>query len=557
MKEGTLLGIKGMLYFLVFALLLPGELLVWGYALDAGLAGSYLAKRLQLSFYFDLPRGVFWGTAVLALVCISRAVVELSRRSHACDSLLFGGFPLYMFSLFLIFQLPCAMAFGIPLILLTVIALWFAHRPEDRPAFLLPETLNERAVFSQRVVAFFQLLPVLLGGSLIFQEGYLLWLSFRWTPVLIAAPLAGLLLPKPGQLREYVVSSVYVLILCGCIYGVGQFFAESVALTDFGIIMAYIFLELLMAMMIRPLLPQVRNISLLILGLSSLLTFWIMPPVCSPWFITMPVYVLYLLIDNRKALRKKLLSRAHFRHSNVHILSWEEYASQAWGFGALLAAYLAGPSLISQILFGLTVILIGGLIRSRILCDSSSDHLILRNFPYAIEITALLLSVIVSCSFSRDAIMILLSAFAAASCLMQMIWSVGGLIGKYTGERPSRLLFQIFSYGGMVFLLVFLFLIQAPAAVLLGCFCILSGIVRIGGEAYCRPDEKFGSSTGWVMIVIGQFFFVSSSGVQLPKPEWHSGAAVAALAGCAALYIYRLYDFRNRRKGFQENEKDQ
>lgn len=541
-------GIKGVLYFLVFALLLPGELLVWGHALDASLAGSYLAKRLHLSFYFDLPRGLFFVIAALALICIVRAVVELSRQSHACDSLLYGSFPLYMFALFLIFQLPCAMVFGIPLILLTAIALWFTSRPADRPAFLLPETLEGRAVLSQRVTAFFQLLPVLLAGSLFFQEGYLLWLSFRWTPLLAVLPLAGLLLPKPGQLREYVASSVYVLISCACIYIAGQFFAESVALTDFGIIMAYIFLELMIAMMIRPVLPPVRNISLLILGLSSLVTYWIMPPVCSPWFITMPVYVLYLLVDNRKALRKKLLSRAHFRHSEVHVLSWEEYASQAWGFGALLAAYLAGPSLIFQILLGLGMMLTGGLIRSRILCDSSSDHLILRNFPYGIEILALLLSVIVSCRFSRESIMILLSACAAASCLMQMIWSVGGLIGKYAGERPSRLLFQIFSYAGMVFLLVFLFFIQAPAAVLLGCFCILSGIVRIGGEAYRRTEEKFGSPTGWVMIVIGQFLFVSSSGVQLPKPEWYSGAAVCALAGCAALYVYRLYDFRNRQK---------
>ena len=540
-------GVKGILYFLFFCILLPGELLIWGKALDLALAGSYLSKRLHLSLLSDFPPELFLAAGVLALAGMIRAFAELNRNSHICDSLLYGGFPLYMLSLFLYFKQPCAMAFGIPLICLTEAAVWFAYRPAVRSPFLLPAETVVSASLMQRLAAFFQLVMLFLIAGLVFQEGYLFWFSFPWTPLLPLLPLLGVLLPKPGQIREYTICSVYALGVCGLIYGSGQLFGEGVLLGDFGIIVAYIFLELVYALMIRPLLPPIRNSSLLILGLSSLLTSWLMPPLCSPWIVTMSMYVLYLFIDNRLAIRKKLFSRAHFRYSQVHILTWEEYAAQAWGFGALLAAYLTGPALVVQVLIALAAVLMGGMIRSRLQCNPLSDHIVLRNFPYIIEFTILLLSVSVS-SFSRETIMILLCAFAAVSCLMQMVWSIGGLIGKYSRNRPSLLFFQICSYGGMCFLLVLMFFVQAPASVQLGCFCVLSGIVRIGSASYSRNEEPVGLPFGWVLIVIGQFIFVSSPDILLPFPEWSSGAVVCALMACAALYIYRLYDFCNRKR---------
>ena len=547
-------GLKGFLYFLFFAVVLPGELLIWGTAVNSVLAGSYLAKRLKLSLYFDVPRGIFLAAGILALICILRASLELGRRSHAGDMLLYGGFPLYMLSLFLYFQLPCAVAFGIPLIILAEAAFWFAGKPPQRPSFLLPDDWRTPASLTQRATAFFQLLPILLAGSLIFQEGCLWWFSFRWTPILAVLPLLGILLPRPGQLREYIGSSVYALLTCGMLYCAGQLFAEGVILTDFGIAAAYIFLELMCALMIRPLLPAVGNISLVILGLSSVSTCWIMPPVCSPWIVTLTMYGLYLFIDNRKTIWKKLLSRAHFRYSQVHVLSWEEYAAQACGFGAMLAAWLAGPPYIPQILIGTAAVLAGSLIRSRLLSNPLQDHLVLMKFPYAIEITLLLLTVMAT-GFSRGTVMILLSAFAAAACLMRMIWSIGGLIGKYTRERPSLQLFYIFSYGGMTFLLVLLFLIRAPATVLLGFFCILSGIVNIGAASYRKKSENSELTMGWVQMVAGQFVFSAVPEVSLPEPEWSSGAAVCALMACAALYVYCLFDFSNWKRRKPEYEK--
>ena len=546
-KEEKSAVLKTLFFILIFVIILPGELLIWGKTLDARLAGSYLSKRVELSICFDLPQELLLVLGAAAVCFMLRGFWGMFRKNHECDILIFGGFPVYMLSLFLYFRLPCTLVFGIPLILLTEIAVWFACRPENRPAFLLPDERTVPATPAQRAAAFFQLVPILLAASLIFQEGYLMWLTFSWTPLMVILPLAGLLLPKAGQIREYVGGALYALILCSAIYLTGQFFAVGVLMTDFGIVVAYVFLELMIAVMFRPLLPAVRNSSLLILGASSVLTYWIMPSVCSPWIITLSMYVLYLLIDNRKVIRKKLLSRAHFRRSEVHVLSWVEYAAQAWGFGTLLAVYLAGPDFIHPILIGLGVLFVGRLIRSRILSISGAEHIILTHFPFAIEISLLILSAFLTCH-SREAVMILLSAYAAASCLMLMVWSIGGLIGKYTEERPSLQLFHIFSYAGMSFLLVLLFFIQAPASIMLGCFCILSGIIRIGGASYRKPRENFSLTAGWLMIVIGQFFFVSTSEVLLPSPKWSSGCVPCAFVACAVLYVCRLYDFRIRER---------
>ncbi len=539
--------IKVFLYILTFVIVLPGELVIWGRTLDARLAGSYLAKRLRLSWYFDLPRELFLFLGIVSVCGMVCGFRKMAEKSHAHDILVFGGFPLYLLSLFLYFRLPCSVAFGVPLILLASAAAWCACRPGDRPAFLLPDDKTLPASALHRAVAFFQLMPVLLAASLLFQEGYLMWMSFNWTPLFAFLPLAGLLLPKTWQLREYAASSVYALILCALIYLTGQFFAEGVLLTDFGNVTAYIFLELMAALMIRPLLPPVRNIALGLLVLGALGTGRIMPAVCSPWFVVLPMYVLYLLIDNRKAIRKKLFSRTHFRCPDVHLLSWEEYAAQAWGFGAMLAVYLAGPSFFFPILSGLGLMLLGGLIRSRLRNNTASEHLILKNFPFAVEIAFLILSVVICCR-TREAAMVLLSAYAAGACLMQMIWSIGSLIGRYTQDRPFLLFFHILSYAGMCFLLVLLFFLRAPASVLLGCFCILSGIIRIGRCAYRKPGDELELTAGWIMAAIGQFVFVSPPEVLLPLPEWSSGCVAGAFVACAASYVYRIFDFSNRKR---------
>ena len=548
--------LKSILYMLFFSVLLPLELLIWGQALDSALDRTYLSKRLLLSLFFDLPRETWLITGILAAGAILQASLELGRKSHRRDYLLFCGFPPFMLSLFMYYRLPCSMAIGTGLITLTAAAVWYAYPAEGRPDFPLPDDRTVKATRIQRLTALFLLLGILFPGILIFQEGCQLWLAFQWTPLLMILPLAGVLLPTPGQLREYLTGGLYALILSALIYGIGQMFAENTIRTDCGIAVSYIFLELLVSRMIRPLLPEVRNNSLIILGLSSLATYWIMPPVCSPWIITLSMYVLYLVIDNRRAIRKKIFSRTHFSSSEVHLLSWEEYAAQAWGFGGLLAAWLAGPALLRQILFGLGAVLIAGIIRSRLLNNTKSDHLVLERFPYVLEISALLLSVMLCSSSgnsgipggsSRNTVMILLSIYAAACCIMQVIWNIGGMIGRYNPERPSLQFFHIVCQFGIGFLLVMLSSVEAPASVLLGFFCILNGIVKLADNSFLKNRRDLGLTAGWVLIAIGQFVFVSSAETILPKPEWSVGAPVCALISCAALYVYRLFDFHNRR----------
>lgn len=551
------------MYILFFSVVLPLELLIWGQALETELGRTYLSKRLQLSLFYDLPREIWLAVAILSLGAILRAGLELGRGSHQRDLLLFCGFPFYMFSIFLLLKMPCAAAIGTGLAVLTAWALWFACPAEGRPPFPLPDDRSVKAAPLQRLTAGVILAGLLSAGILIFQEGYQLWLALEWTPLLVIVPLAGLFLPTPGQLREYLTGGLHALALTSLIYGIGQLFGNNFIRTDWGIASAYIFLELLVSQMIRPVLPKVRNSSLIILGLSSAATGWIMPPICSPWIVTLSMYVLYLVIDNRRAIRRKMFYGANTRRADIHFLSWEEYAAQAWGAGGLLAAWLAGPKLLPQILIGLGVVLLAGVVRSRLLSDMRSEHLILKRFPYALEISALLLTVVFFCGrpdphsaagvSPQGMVMILLSICAAVSCVMQMIWNIGGLISRYMQDRPSLLFFHIFSQFGIGFLLVMLFFVQAPASVLLGCFCILTGIVKLADNSFLREqDKKQGPAAGWLLIVIGQFVFVSSSETVLPAPEWSPGAPVCALIFCAALYVYRLFDVRNRTRRIRE-----
>ena len=548
---------------LFFSVLLPLELLIWGQALDMVLDKTYLSKRLQLSIFYDLPREIWLIGALLSLAAILRGGWELGRESHRRDILLFCGFPFYMFSLYLFFKQPCAMAIGTGLVVLTTCAVWFAYPAEGRPGFPLPDDWTVKANPVQRLTAGFFLAGLLFAGMLIFQEGYQLWLALQWTPLLVIVPVGGLFLPTPGQLREYLTGGLYALVLSALIYGIGQLFTDSSIRTDWGIVTTYIFLELLVSQMIRPVLPKVKNNSLIILGLSSLVTYWIMPPLCSPWIITLSIYLLYLAIENRKSIRRKMLSRTHFRQSEVHFLSWEEYAAQAWGAGGLLAAWLGGPKMQPQILIGLGVVLLAGLVRSRLLNDMRSEHLILKRFPYAIEISALLLTVMFFCSgpdssckggdSSPGMVMVLLSIYAAVSCVMQMIWTIGGLIGRYTSDRPSLQYFHIFCRFGIGFLLVLLFFVQAPASVLLGSFCTLTGIVKLADNSFLKKQDKnLGLASGWVLIAVGQFVFASPAATILPSPEWSLGAPVCALIFCTALYVYRLFDYSNRTRRIRE-----
>ena len=562
--------LRSILYILFFSVLVPLELVIWGQALDTALGRTYLSRRMQLSLFYDLPRELWLTVAILSLGAILRAGLELGRESHRQDILLFCAFPFYMFSIFIFLKMPCAAVIGTGLAVLTAWAVWFACPAEGRPPFPLMDDRPDKADLLQRLTAGVILAGLLSAGILIFQEGYQLWLALEWTPLLVIVPLAGLFLPTPGQLREYLAGGLHALVLTALIYGICQLFKDSFIRTDLGIVATYIFLELLVSQMIRPVLPKVRNSSLIILGLSSLATCWIMPPICSPWIVTLSMYVLYLVIDNRKAIRKKILSRANTRRTEVHFLSWEEYAAQAWGVGGLLAAWLAGPKLLPQILIGLGGVLLAGLVRSRLINDLRTDHLILKRFPYAIEISVLLLTVVFFCGrpdpycaagiSPQGMVMIQLSIYAAVSCVMQMIWNIGGLIGRYTQERPSLLFFHIFSQFGIGFLLVLLFFVQAPASVLLGCFCTLTGIVKLADNSFLRKaDKKPGLTVGWLLIVIGQFVFVSSSETILPEPVWSMGAPVCALIFCTALYVYRLFDVRNhtRRIRNYENEKSE
>ncbi len=523
--------------------MLPVELLIWGRALDYALEGSFLAKRILMSPFFELPVSLLWGITAAGALCMIRAFFAICKGSRAFDALLYSGFALFMTGLFLLFQMPVAAAIGTPLVVLGSIAAWFAYRHPERLPFLIPSDNLPPSLYEQLLAAF-QLLPVICGACLLFQDGYLLWLSFRFTPILIAIPFLGCFLPTRGKLRSFVSGSVYSLILCGIVFGAASLFAEGILLLDLCICMAFLFLELEVALILREILPKVRNISIAILALSAAVTPFLIPPVCYPWIVTLSMYMMYLFIDNRSAIRKKLLSRAHFSSPNIRFLSREEYAAQAWGFGAMLVAWLVGIQGILVVIAVVAAVFAGALWRTRLLCRDE-DHLFLSNFPYAIETGALLLAIVLF-SPSRSATMVMLAACACAAPMMRAIWQTGSLIGKFGGERPTALFYLALANAGLFFLLLVMYLSRVTPAILVGTYFMLTGILRIGAASYIREGGELKRAFGWVLIVIGQFISVVPPEAPLPEPDWSNGAVICGVIAFAALYLFRTFDFRNR-----------
>ncbi|OQA85471.1 MAG: hypothetical protein BWY31_01872 [Lentisphaerae bacterium ADurb.Bin242] len=523
--------------------MLPAELLIWGRALDYAFEDSYLARRVLMSPFFELPASLLWVVAVIGALCMIRAFFAICKESRAFDALLYSGFSLFMAALFLLFRMPVAAALGIPLVILGSIAAWFAYRHPDRLPFLIPRD-DRRPSFYERLLAAFQLLPVICGACLLFQDGYLLWLSFRFTPLLILTPFLGCLLPTREKLRSFVSGSVYGLILCGIVFGVMSLFAEGILLLDLCICMAFLFLEVEVALILREILPKIRNISLVILLLSVAATPFLIPPICSPWIISLSMYMMYLFIDNRSAIRKKLLSRAHFSSPDIRFITREEYAAQAWGFGAMLVAWLAGTQGILVVIGAVAAVFAGAMWRTWILCREE-DHLFLNNFPYALETGALLLAV-VSFSGSRTAAMVMLAACACAAPMMRAIWQTGALISKFGEERPTALFYLALANTGLFFLLLVMYLSRVTPAILIGTYFMLAGILRIGAASYIREGGELKRAFGWVLIVIGQFISVVPPEAPLPGPQWSNGAVICGVIAFAALYLFRTFDFRNR-----------
>ena len=73
---------RSILYFLFFTILLPGELLIWGMALDSQLKGSYLSRKILLNPLFDYPKN--WGLLIVLFLTVV-TVWEQVRTIHFAE----------------------------------------------------------------------------------------------------------------------------------------------------------------------------------------------------------------------------------------------------------------------------------------------------------------------------------------------------------------------------------------------------------------------------------------------------------------------------------------
>ena len=533
------------LYFAFFTILLPGELVGWGKLLDEELSNSYYARRLLLNPLFECPRPLLLLIAATALISIIFSLIARQKQYKPAEILLYYSIPLYTAVLFILFRLPLAFVIGTPLVCFASIAIWFLRKKRTPHTFLIkPEPV--RATWKDRIKTLMLLLPVNVAACIFFQEGYDRWFLLGWTNIFIFFPFAGCLLPRKDQLREYGGGSVVALILCALIHGFLTIILPTQTM-EISINLAFLYFELECALLFRMFLPNRKNMSLLILALGMIFSYYVLPAVCFSWVIALSLYILFQFIENRHFIRKKLFSRKHIPHVNIHIISADEFAAQAWGFGALAAAWLAGPERIFQLIALILAVLAGSLIRSKILSDSMKEHNFLRYFPFMPEITMLLLTVI-TVGKNREDSMTLLAICSCAACLMAFVWYSGTLIGRFGKLRPAASAFIALSTLGTFLFLLSLFFRQIPVTLMLGIFCMLAGVIRLGAASFYRQQPGHLKVTiGVILCLIGQILAAAPPDFRLPRPVWSKNILICFAVAIFAYYLFRIFDFRKRK----------
>lgn len=541
----------GALYFLCFAVLLPCEMLIWAYALDRSLANSYLARRVSLSIFMEIPQLLLLGLAILTLVCILRACLSLGKGSHAKDGTLYAGFVTLTGVLFLYFRLPCSFALIVPLLITACTAAWYSSPSSTlREDFLLPKDMYRTASLAERLRAFHQLLAIQCASCLLFQGGYQLWFVFPWTSFIGFIPFAGLVLRTSGKLRQYINSSFGALVLCALLYGSSQFFLDDIPLSELSIFFAVLFVVLQFMLLLKQWIGNsLQNLSILLMLPAAGLSYMILIPICSFLIVPFCAYIFYILIDNAPSIRRFLFSFAHKRTRRWNILSDDEYKAAAWGCGAVLTAFLLGPDKLKVILICTGVLLAGSLLRARFLSNRQEDHIILKNFPYIVEVILLGTALLILCPARKD-LVISLCAFSCGAALMQWIWHTGRIIRNKSNEQegPLVMIYLAASWGVLSIIMILLFFWQLPACLYFGIYLILAGLIRVGESACSARDEDRRSTAGWVLVILGQFMTVTSPEIVLPVPEWYDAASLCGFLAFASLYVFRLLDSRNRNK---------
>ncbi len=517
------------LYSLLFIFILPLELLTWAAALDHILEGTFLSRRVLMNPLFELSPiwiRILAGGGILAMLNGFRMIIR--GRQDACDIQLYSGFVIFCTSLFLWFKQPYGIGFILPVVILGMFAIYSSFRNSGNPSILFAHT-SAGTTWKDRISTCFLLFPLITAALLLFQEGFLHWLAFPHSRYFLLLPFAGCLIPDRKKLKNFITSSYGALILLLIVFSITNLLVDGSMLTDISIISAFIFLELEAAFLLHGLLPFRRNFSILILLLTIPATLYLMPPICDYKFVTLSVFLIYVFAENMGLIRKKILSRSESASGNIRFISKEEYAGQAWGFAAVLVAFLAGPLSFFPVMITIAAVMVTALFRRRLGISGV--------WPEMLAMCAA--AIAVGAPGCRTTL--LLAAFACAAPLMKSIWQTGAMINQYGEERPLQKSYLALTNAGLFFILLMMYLYHAHDMLLIGLYFILTGIIQLGEYAYERKHHHMKLLGGWLQIILGQIITIIP-GTALPTPEWSINAFYGGLFAFFALYFFHTFD---------------
>ena len=566
MEKGTFTREKFFLLLLQLftaCLLVPSLLLLWT-VLASGdpLELSYFSRRILSSRLFLLPETLFRAGVFCAVFCTVYSIVAgalAKERSEKMRFAAYAGTVLLMILIFLRLKIPFGIGVTVPLLLLGSVSLYTSGRKDPRKK-LFP---GKRALagLSQRFAAGIFLGLIVFISLFLFQEGTDYVLLRKGGVCLLLLPMAGCLLPSGKSLRDYLVSTGTGFVFLGAVFAFIAAFADTLWIMDIAIVFTFLFLEYQALLLLRGILPELRNLSLIFLVLLLFVNGKILPGVCDTNIVTLSVFVLYILGDNAERMLKILRRRLDPERDKLFKPLRKDLALQGWCLSSFVLVCLGGAGSVLPLLFLMTLLFCTGILKLLLKKESGFGRALAsleEDLPLLPEKCLIVLFAVLQVLLGEKNF---LASVIAAGCCFSCIRNLGFVItGSGTGKRSVHAsLYHAAASGGIFLFMLLLFFYGVSSSVAASMGLLLESCALLGEGAYLR--SACGGNQGrllriWVSGVIASLGFAVAAlpSVPLPMPSWELSAVACGALAFFALNVYAILEDKLKKKEAQYGE---
>lgn len=554
--------ISVLLQIFLTGFLLPLFLFVWSFFAGGSLFGeSFFAKRILGNFLFTLPDTVFYRSGIFAFILIITGTWA-KERSEKMRFALYAGFILLMTTIFLQYSVPFGVGAALPVLVLGCIALYTSHKKNPRKK-LFP---NKRSLASlpERASALLFLAMIVIAAMFVFQEGAEYLLLSKWGACLLFLPLAGCLLPSGKRVRDHLFAAFTGFIFLSAVFCFFTAFLEAIWFMDLSIIFIFIFWEYQMLLLLRGILPEIKNLSLIFLAVLFFVNGKILPEVCDVNIVTLSIFILYIVGDNWERMIKKIRRRLDPEKNLLAKPPKEGFAVQAWCIGAFTLISLTGKKGVLPFFFLSILLFLTAILKELLLFRKEQKPVGEQKMPEwkkAREYLPLLPECGVILGFSFVQVFLWEKGFLAsvicAGCLALCVWNLGIVItGRDARKLPVHAsLYHAASCGGIFLFMLLLFFYGVSSSVAASLGLLLCGIALLGEGAYVRiahGEENRGFLLRkWIArITLAAGFAV----IVLPSEPLRTSFGELSAVACGALAFFAVnvyYIVKNKLKKYE------